>query len=165
MATAPPNVRVGVAAFVLASSQEPAENPRFVVGKRIKSHGAGTWAIPGGHLEFGESFEECAAREVSEETGLKVRNIRYLTATNDIMKEDNKHYVTVFTVCERVDHTQEPEILEPNKCEGWEWWSWEKLLKHVKEAEAAGEGQVLETQLFLPFLNLVHQYPGLLPTA
>jgi 8-oxo-dGTP diphosphatase len=116
-------------------------------------------------LEFGESFEECAAREVAEETGLKVRNIRYVTATNDIMKADNKHYITIFTVCERDDDRQEPEVLEPNKCEGWEWWSWEELLKHAREADAAREGQALQAQLFSPILDLVRQRPGLIPTV
>lgn len=57
---------------------------------------AGTLAIPGGHLEFGESFETCAEREVLEETGLAVRDVRFLTATNSVMVEERKHYVTIF---------------------------------------------------------------------
>lgn len=164
MAAAPPKVRVGVGAFVLASPQEPHDNPRFLVGKRLNAHGAGTWALPGGHLEFGESPEQCAAREVDEETGLRVKNIRFLTATNDIMHADNKHYVTLFMVCAREDDGQEAEVREPNKCEAWEWWSWEEFLTHVKLAEEAGEGEDVETKLFLPLLNLVKQRPGFLPS-
>ena len=57
---------------------------------------SGTLALPGGHLEFGESFENCAVREVLEETGLTIQNVRFLTATNDVMEEEGKHYVTIF---------------------------------------------------------------------
>ena len=80
-------VRVGVGVFVLDRSSQ------FLLGERRGSHGAGayfilsqwalrfltpilgTYALPGGHLEPGESFEECAKREVLEETALEmVRN-------------------------------------------------------------------------------------------
>ncbi|SPO26619.1 uncharacterized protein UTRI_03910_B [Ustilago trichophora] len=56
--------RVGVAVYVIN------EKGHVLVGKRTGSHGAGTLALPGGHLELHESFQECAAREVLEETGL-----------------------------------------------------------------------------------------------
>ncbi len=35
------------------------------------------WAFPGGHLEPNESMAECVIREMKEETGLEVREIRY----------------------------------------------------------------------------------------
>ena len=58
--------------------------------------------MPGGHLEFGESFETCAERETLEETGLKISDVRYLNATNSVFTAENKHYITVFmgAVCE-----------------------------------------------------------------
>lgn len=54
---------------------------------------------PGGHLEYGESFAETAARESLEETGLEIGNIKFLTATNDIFGE-GKHYVTIFVTAQ-----------------------------------------------------------------
>lgn len=36
--------------------------------------GEGKWNAPGGKIQPGESAEECAVREVLEETGLSVRN-------------------------------------------------------------------------------------------
>ncbi|OZJ03957.1 hypothetical protein BZG36_03249 [Bifiguratus adelaidae] len=111
-------VRVGVAALVVYSDGEL----RMLIGKRKGSHGAGTWQLPGGHLEFGESFEECARREVLEETNLEVSDATFLTATNDIMHDENKHYVTIFMLC-KVDASaaQNVRVMEPHKCECWHW--------------------------------------------
>lgn len=164
MSVITPNVRVGVGVFILESSNESTNNPRFLVGQRINSFAPNVWGLPGGHLEHGETPEECAAREVQEETGLKVKNVRFLTATNDIMTADNKHYVTLFTVCERVDDGQQAENLEPEKCAGWEWVSWEDVEMWVKITKEAGKDEVLESRVFLPLVNLFLQRPGILPT-
>jgi 8-oxo-dGTP diphosphatase len=158
-------VRVGVGAFVVSSaSKQNPHNPTFLIGKRLGSHGAGTFALPGGHLEFGESPEECAAREILEETGLRVKNVRFLTATNDVMKKDKKHYITMFMVCERVNEEEEACVMEPDKCEGWEWTSWEELVALVRKERDVKEGEVLERTLFLPVLDLVEQRPGVIPS-
>lgn len=159
-------VRVGVGAFVLSSPAQNSHNPTFLIGKRLGSHGAGTYALPGGHLEFGETPEDCAAREVLEETDLVVKNVRFLTATNDIMRKEGKHYITMFMVCERADERAEPSVMEVDKCEGWEWSSWEELVALVrreKEREVK-DGEVLEERtLFQPLLDLVEQRPSVVP--
>lgn len=96
-----------------------------------------------------------------EETGLEVKNVRFLTATNDILKEDGKHYVTMFVVCERVDQGDEARVMEVDKCEGWEWCGWEEMVRLVgKEREGLKEG---ERRLFQPLVDLVVQRPGVVP--
>lgn len=70
---------------------------------------------------MGESPEACAVREVAEETGLVVRerDVRFLTATNDIFAADNKHYVTLFVACQVLDDVQpEASLPHPFSCAG-----------------------------------------------
>lgn len=98
---------------------------KILFGKRKNSHGDGTWAFPGGHLEFGESIEECAKREVKEETGLILDSFKKVFFTNDIFAKENKHYVTLFVLADWVEG--EPEVREPEKCEKWEWFDWSNL--------------------------------------
>ena len=61
---------IGIAVIVVKDN-------RVLLGKRKNAHGAGSWAFPGGHLEFNEFIEACAVREVFEETGLKIKNLRF----------------------------------------------------------------------------------------
>jgi 8-oxo-dGTP diphosphatase len=109
--------RVGVAVLLKKDNQ-------ILLGKRKNAHGTGTWAPAGGHLEFGESIEECARRELLEETGLRALSLKPLTWTNNII-DANKHYVTLFML---VDEWEGALILkEPHKCEGWHWFDLDKL--------------------------------------
>lgn len=72
-----------------------------------------------------ESIEACAKREVLEEIGMTVKNARFTTLTNDFFYQNDKHYVTLFVVC---DHEKGiPEIKEPNKCETWGWFFWNEF--------------------------------------
>jgi ADP-ribose pyrophosphatase YjhB (NUDIX family) len=79
----------------------------FYLGQYLPKQG--TFQCPGGHLEYGESFAETAAREVLEETGLEVGNIKFLTATNDVFGE-GKHYVTIFVTCTITGENKVPQV-------------------------------------------------------
>ena len=97
---------------------------RILAGKRINSHGAGTWAFPGGRLEEGESVFECARREALEEAGIKINNLRAATFTEDDFG-DGKKFVTLFVSSEL--EPGEPKTMEPLKCEGWHWFNWSEI--------------------------------------
>ncbi len=98
---------------------------KVLLGKRKNSHGAGTWCFPGGHLEFGESFEDCARRETLEETGVNIKNVRLGTVTNDIFEKEKKHYITVYMIAEH--ESGEARVMEPEKSEAWRWFRWDDL--------------------------------------
>uniref|UniRef100_A0A7R9VTY5 Nudix hydrolase domain-containing protein n=1 Tax=Chlamydomonas euryale TaxID=1486919 RepID=A0A7R9VTY5_9CHLO len=110
----------------------------LLVGKRLGSHGAGTYALPGGHLEYGESFEECAAREVAEETGiaLALDSLTLAYTTSTVFPEVQRHYVTVFMQA-TVDEAAEARTMEPHKCEGWSWVPWGGIPQPVFPALAS----------------------------
>ncbi len=109
---------VGVGAIVMRDGL-------VLLGKRMGSHGAGTWALPGGHLEFGESAAACAVREVREETGLEIESITAGPYTSDVFASEGKHYITLFVVA-RSD-AGDPALCEPEKCSGWQWFRWSEL--------------------------------------
>ncbi|WCJ35700.1 nudix hydrolase 1 [Euphorbia peplus] len=118
-----PVPRVGVAVFLVRGKS-------VLLGRRRSSIGDSTFALPGGHLEFGESFEECGAREMMEETGLVITKPELLTVTSTVFPGAKAcHYVTVFLRAVLEDPNQVPQNLEPEKCYGWEWFDWDDLPK------------------------------------
>ncbi len=126
------NPQVGVGVIIR-------KNNRLLLGKRKNTHGEGTWSFPGGHLEFNEEIEDCATREVWEEVGISIKNVRYAAFTNDIFRQEGKHYVTLFVVCDY--DCGEVRVKEPQKCEEWRWFDWSALPR----------------PLFLPIQNLLRQ--------
>jgi len=98
---------------------------KILLGKRKGSHGSGDWCFPGGHLEFGESWEECARRETMEEVGLEIKNVHFATAVNDLLLDEDKHYVTIIMLADWVDG--EVKLMEPDKCFEWGWFEWGNL--------------------------------------
>ncbi|KAL3476030.1 NUDIX hydrolase domain-like protein [Aspergillus californicus] len=149
------SVKVGVAVFALRPDRT------FIIGKRKGSHGAGTWGLPGGHIDYGETFEACARREFVEETGLEIEQIRFLTATNDRMTAEGKHYVTLFLAARLRDEDALPEIKEPEKCEEWQWVTWDDIIADwARLIDQEGDQKPQERRLFMPLLSLFEQREG-----
>lgn len=104
--------------------------------KRKGSHGENEWCLPGGHLNFDETFEDCARREVLEETDLKVKNFKLISVSNDLkyIKTDNKHYVTIGILADY--QGGEPKIMELDKASAIGWFSLNNLPKPLLEGSA-----------------------------
>lgn len=97
---------------------------KILLGKRKGSHGEGEYAFPGGHLEYMESFENCARRETREECGLEIENIRFQYLAN-VTKYAPKHYVHIGLIADW--KRGEPQVLEPEKSESWDWYDMDNL--------------------------------------
>jgi len=117
-------VRVGVSVIMINNKQE------VLVGKRRGSHGAGMLSVPGGHLEFGETYIACCDRELMEEIGVDFGAYTPIGFSEDFFVKDgvDKHYTTLYFVVDEVDSDNlKIQNLEPEKCEGWEWVPFAKL--------------------------------------
>ncbi len=113
---------------------------KILLGRRRASHGAGCWSLPGGHLEFGETPQACACREVLEETGLHLSVVNDGPWVNSVFEHEHKHYITIFMLA-NAPHG-EPQRMEPDKCDGWQWF----------------DPQALPAPLFLPLAQLIEQH-------
>ena len=105
---------------------------KVLLGKRKGSHGQGEYAAPGGHLEYLESFEECAKRETFEEAGIEIDNIRFQFLAN-VKRYKPKHYVHIGLIADW--KSGQPKAMEPDKCEGWDWYDLDRLPQPLFEFE------------------------------
>ena len=102
------------------------KNRKILLIKRKGSHAAGTWAPPGGHIDFKESVVDCAKREVKEEVGVKIKNLKVLGFTEDLFKKDKKHYITIWVSSDWQSGKANTSYQEFSEIG---WFSWKKLPK------------------------------------
>lgn len=101
----------------------------LLLGKRKNCYGQGTWALPGGHLEYGETLLDCAQRELKEELGIEQAPLQLVAITDDINEE--RHYLHASFVLK--EYAGPVMLMEPDKCYEWNYFSMDKLPLEIFE--------------------------------
>ena len=113
-----PEVRYGTGVWVH-------KGDLLLICRRHSIHGENTWCPPGGHLDPGETLEECAKREVQEEAAIEIANLRPL----EIMIDDYNEELDVIykTTFYRADWKAGEPVVLPTEYYEWQWVRWEEL--------------------------------------
>ncbi len=108
---------VGVAAIVLREGE-------ILLVRRGREPLKGMWSLPGGLLELGETTAEGVAREVLEETGVRVRPLEIVATIDRIIRDDDSrvryHYVLVEWLC-MVEPNSGSELLRGDDADEAVW--------------------------------------------
>lgn len=99
------------------------KDKKLLLGKRKNHAVEGTWGLPGGHLEYGESLIEAAKRELREELGIEVDSLKLISITEG--DKISNHYIQVNFLLE--NFTGQYQLMEPEFCETWQYFDFDDL--------------------------------------
>ncbi|MBR4921193.1 MAG: NUDIX hydrolase [Prevotella sp.] len=85
--------RPAVTADCIVMTNEPL--PKVLLIQRGFDPFKGCWAFPGGFMNIDETTEQCAIRELEEETGLKLENLKQIGAYSKVDRDPRGRTITV----------------------------------------------------------------------
>ena len=119
---------------------------KILLAERKGSHGENTWASAGGHLEFGETLEECARREALEEFGIDIQRMTFLCVSNIVAYD--RHYIDVEFLGDL--GIQIPQIQEQDFFANLQWFSLSELPSPLFEPVRIAIDSLLTGQSYYP---------------
>ena len=134
---------IGVGVFLANVTED-----KILIGVRKDSQLLG---LPGGWLEKGEEWEDCAARELKEETGLvkPPQSFRHIYTLNCKPSDRSFHNISCVMYNEvEPDEVSKIKNMEPEKCYGWFWVSFGELRQKID-------------RLFHPLRDFLNKFPDM----
>ena len=126
------NKRVGVGFGVLILKEN-----KILLGKRHEDpdkadsvfRAANVWTMPGGKLDYGETFLHGAKREVKEETRIDIKeeDLDVLCINEDM--NEHAHFITIGLLAKKF--SGEPTVLEPDEITEWNWFDMNELPENI----------------------------------
>lgn len=101
---------------------------KLLLGRRKNVFGENTWGLPGGHLEYNENIENCAKRELYEETGMRCKTFIINNVVSQF-QDGGKNYLQIGVIAK--NPTGVPKVMEPEKCYELKWFHLNKLPKSI----------------------------------
>ena len=124
-------IKIGCEAIII-------KNNTLLLGQRKNCYGEGTWGLPGGHLEYGETIQACLYRELQEELGIQVLDSELISVVDDITELN--HYLHMTFLIK--NYAGSIQLMEPESCYAWQFFD----LKNLPQ------------QLFKPHIRIIDNY-------
>ena len=105
---------VGVGVVVWRGAQ-------FLLIRRGKPPRAGSWSLPGGMQELGETVRETAAREIREETGLEIEVTTLIDVFDSITRDDSGRVSLHYTLVDFTAEWRGGDAVAGSDAAGVEW--------------------------------------------
>jgi len=89
----------------------------------------GTWGVPGGKVEWGETLEAALLREFQEEVGLELEQVRF-ALLQEAVDDPQFHRSAHFVLINYFAFSQQSAITPNHEIEEWAWVSAEQALTY-----------------------------------
>ncbi len=127
------------------------KDEKILFGLSKDKNGNRKYILPVGHLEFMESFVECAKREVLEECGIKIKDVE-LQFVSNTDSYNPKHYVHIGLKAKWL--SGEPEVLESGGILEWEWRAYNNIPNNLSIGAALTIKALKENSMFYDFVYI-----------